>query len=209
LAASQISLPLVFDLVGTFFEEPSRRTICFQLTDAVAIGPSLYWLEVGMPFVIAVPEMMTAAAADLAAIGSNVSAAHMVAAARTTSVVPAAADEVSAAIASVFANHAQAFQGLAGKAAAFHDQFVQTLNSGGAAYAQTEATSAAGLSSLLSLLPPELIAVGIVAFLVALYLLLALDALANGRILTPSDFISGLAALFTLPINGAFFPGPF
>jgi hypothetical protein len=111
-----------------------------------------------MPYLIAAPEMMTAAAADLAAIGSNVSAAHMVAAARTTSVVPAAADEVSAAIASVFANHAQAFQGLAGQAAAFNDQFVQSLKSGGAAYAQTEATSAAGLKSLLSpllsLVPP-------------------------------------------------------
>ena len=101
-----------------------------------------------MAYVIAAPEMMAAAAADLAAIGSNVSAAHLVAAARTTSVTPAAADEVSAAIASVFANHAQAFQGLAGKAAAFHDQFVQTLNSGGAAYAQTEATSAPGLRAL-------------------------------------------------------------
>jgi PE family len=109
-----------------------------------------------MAYVIAAPEMMAAAAADLATIASNVSAAHMVAAARTTSVIPAAADEVSAEIASVFANHAQAFQGLAGKAAAFHDQFVQTLKSGGAAYAQTEATSAAGLLSLLSLLPPNL-----------------------------------------------------
>ena len=111
-----------------------------------------------MSYVIAAPEMMTSAASDLAAIGSNVDAAHMVAAARTTSVIPAAADEVSAAIASVFANHAQAFQGLAGKAAAFNDQFVQTLKSGGAANAQTEATSAAGLlsllSPLLSLLPP-------------------------------------------------------
>jgi len=102
-----------------------------------------------MAYVIAAPEMMTAAASDLASIGSNVDAAHMVAAARTTSVIPAAADEVSAAIASVFANHAQAFQGLAGKAAAFQDQFVQTLKNGGAAYAQTEATSAAGLVSQL------------------------------------------------------------
>jgi PE family len=111
-----------------------------------------------MAYLIAAPEMMTAAAADLATIGSNVNAAHAAAAPRTVAVLPAAADEVSAAIASVFANHAQAFQELAGKAAAFNDQFVQTLKSGGAAYAQTEATSAAGLlsllSPLLSLLPP-------------------------------------------------------
>jgi hypothetical protein len=37
--------------------------------------------------VIATPQMMTSAASDLAAIGSNVDAAHMVAAARTTTVI--------------------------------------------------------------------------------------------------------------------------
>lgn len=52
-----------------------------------------------MSYVIAAPEMMTAAASDLAAIGSNVSAAHMVTAAPTVAVTPAAADEVSAGIA--------------------------------------------------------------------------------------------------------------
>ena len=44
-----------------------------------------------MSYVIAAPEMMTSAAADLATIGSNVSAAHMAAAARTVAVIPAAA----------------------------------------------------------------------------------------------------------------------
>jgi hypothetical protein len=129
----------VFDLVGTFFEEPSRRRICFSLTDAVAIGLSLYWLEVGMPFVIAVPEMMTAAATDLATIASNVSAAHMVAAAPTLAVLPAAADEVSASIAHLFSQHAASYQALAGQAAAFNDQFVQHLTAGAFSYASTEA----------------------------------------------------------------------
>lgn len=101
-----------------------------------------------MAYVLAVPEMMTAAATDLATIAENVNAAHMVAVPPTVAVVPAAADEVSAAIASVFAEHAQAFQGFAAKAAAFNDQFVQTLKSGGAAYAATEATSAASLLPL-------------------------------------------------------------
>ncbi|MGO9385768.1 MAG: PE family protein [Mycobacterium sp.] len=110
-----------------------------------------------MSYVIADPEMMTAAAADLATIGANVSAAHMVAAAPTVAVVPAAADEVSAGIAHLFSAHAQGYQALAGQAAAFNDQFVQTLKSGGAAYAQTEASSAASLlGSLLSLLPPSI-----------------------------------------------------
>jgi hypothetical protein len=41
-----------------------------------------------MSYVIAAPEIMTSAATDLATIGSNVSAAHMVAAARTVAVLP-------------------------------------------------------------------------------------------------------------------------
>jgi Flp pilus assembly protein TadG len=92
-----------------------------------------------MAYVIAAPEMMTSAASDLAAIGSNVSAAHMVAAARTTSVIPAAADEVSAGIAQLFSQHAANYQALAAQAAAFNDQFVQHLTAGAFSYASTEA----------------------------------------------------------------------
>ena len=77
-----------------------------------------------MSYVIATPEMMTAAATDLATIGSNVDAAHMVAAAQTTSVIPAAADEVSAGIAQLFSQHAADHQALAGQAAAFQERTV-------------------------------------------------------------------------------------
>ena len=83
--------------------------------------------------------MMTAAASDLAAIGWNVSAAHMVAAARTTSVIAAAADEVSASTAHLFSQHAQDYQALAGQASAFHGQFVQHLTAGAASYTNIEA----------------------------------------------------------------------
>jgi hypothetical protein len=107
-----------------------------------------------MSYVIADPEMMTSAASDLATIGSNVSAVHMVAAAPTVAVLPAAADEVSTGIAQLFSQHAADYQAMAAQAAAFNDQFVQTLKSGGAAYAQADATSAATLWSLWSLLPP-------------------------------------------------------
>jgi methionine synthase II (cobalamin-independent) len=107
-----------------------------------------------MSYVIADPEMMTSAASDLATFGSNVSAAHMVAAAPTVAVLPAAADEVSTGIAQLFSQHAADYQAMAAQAAAFNDQFVQTLKSGGAAYAQADATSAATLWSLWSLLPP-------------------------------------------------------
>jgi hypothetical protein len=92
-----------------------------------------------MAYVIAAPEMMTAAATDLATIGSNVDAAHMVAEARTTSVIPAAADEVSTGIAQLFSQHAANYQAMAGPAAVFHDQFVQNLTAGAFSYASTEA----------------------------------------------------------------------
>jgi PE family len=109
-----------------------------------------------MNYVIAAPEMMTAAATDLATIGSNVSAAHMVAAARTTSVIPAAADEVSAAIAQVFSRAAQEFQGLAGQAAAFNDRFVQHLAAAAGSYTSAEAAIASLLQGLQNL--PNVIA---------------------------------------------------
>jgi hypothetical protein len=85
---------------------------------------------------------VTSAAADLATIGSNVSAAHMVAAARTVAVVPAAADEVSAGIAQLFSQHAASYQALAGQAAVFNGQFVQHLTAGAFSYAGIEAALA-------------------------------------------------------------------
>jgi hypothetical protein len=101
-----------------------------------------------MAYVIAAPEMMTAAAADLATIASNVNAANMVAAAPTVAVVPAAADEVSAGIAQLFSQHAQGYQALAGQAAAFNDQFVQRLTAGAFSYASIEAAIASFLQDL-------------------------------------------------------------
>ncbi len=98
-----------------------------------------------MSNVTAVPEMMAAAATDVAAIGSTVNAAHMAAAAPTVAVIPAAADEVSASIAQVFSKQAQNYQALAGQAAAFQQQFVQHLNASAGSYAGAEAVSAASL----------------------------------------------------------------
>jgi hypothetical protein len=54
-------------------------------------------------------------------------------------VIPAALDEVSAAIAAMFGAHGQSFQALSAQAALFHDQFVQALNAGASAYASADA----------------------------------------------------------------------
>jgi hypothetical protein len=101
-----------------------------------------------MSYVIAAPEIMTSAAADLAAIGSNVSAAHLVAAAPTTSVIPAAADEVSASIAHLFSQHAANYQAMAAQAAGFQEQFVQHLTASAGAFARAEAANVALLQPL-------------------------------------------------------------
>ncbi|MGA8253423.1 MAG: PE family protein, partial [Mycobacterium sp.] len=95
-----------------------------------------------MSFLSAAPQMLAAAATDVASIGSTISEANAWAAASTTGVLGAGADEVSVAIASLFNGHAQAYQTLSAKAAAFHDQFVQLLNGGASSYASAEAANA-------------------------------------------------------------------
>ena len=95
-----------------------------------------------MSFVLTAPELLASAAADVAGIGSSLSAATAAAAPPTTAVLAAAGDEVSAAITSVFSSHARQFQALSAQVAAFHDQFVRTLNSGAWSYASTEAANA-------------------------------------------------------------------
>jgi hypothetical protein len=99
-----------------------------------------------MAYVVADPEMMTAAASDLATIGSDVSAAHLVAAARTTSLIPAAADEVSAGIANLMSTHARAFQAMAQSASTFHQQFTHKIDAAAASYSSAESVSAAKLT---------------------------------------------------------------
>src|SRR5277367_376115 len=88
-----------------------------------------------MLYVIAAPEMLVAAASDVAGIGSSISTATAAAAGSTTGVAAAAGDEVSAAIASLFSSHAQQFQALGAQAAGFHTEFAQALTAGAGSYA--------------------------------------------------------------------------
>lgn len=60
-----------------------------------------------MSFLIAVPDRLATAATDLAGLGSTITEANAAAAAATTGVLPAAADEVSAAIAALFGSQAR------------------------------------------------------------------------------------------------------
>jgi hypothetical protein len=81
-----------------------------------------------MSYVFASPEMMATAAADFERIGAALASGNAAAAGPTTSLVTAAGDEVSAAIAGLFSEHAHDYQALAGRAAAFHEQFVRALS---------------------------------------------------------------------------------
>lgn len=96
-----------------------------------------------MSFVTTQPEALAAAAGGLQTIGSTLSAQNAAAAAPTTGVVPAAADEVSALTAAQFAAHAQMYQAVSAQATAIHEQFVNTLNMSSGSYAVTEAANAA------------------------------------------------------------------
>ena len=109
-----------------------------------------------MSFVSVNPEVLTSAAADLAQVGSTVRHATAVAAPATTGVVAAAGDEVSAALASLFSDHAQVFQSLSGQAAAFHQQFVQLMSGGAAQYVGTEAANMAQTADSLPAVVPSI-----------------------------------------------------
>jgi hypothetical protein len=78
----------------------------------------------------------------LAGIRSSLAEASASVAVPTTGVVPAAADEVSAAIAAMFGNFGQEYQLLSAQAHAFHAEFVNLLNAGAGAYLSTEIANA-------------------------------------------------------------------
>lgn len=102
-----------------------------------------------MEYLIAAQDVLVAAAADLEGIGSALAAANRAAEAPTTGLLAAGADEVSAAIASLFSGNAQAYQALSAQAAAFHQQFVRALSSAAGSYAAAEAANASPMQAVL------------------------------------------------------------
>ncbi len=94
-----------------------------------------------MSLLVAAPQLLADAASDLAGLGSTIKTANATAADPTTGLLPAAADEVSTEIASLFSAHGQGFQRLSAQVAAFHEQFVQSLSASANAYATAEASA--------------------------------------------------------------------
>ncbi|ORA84606.1 PE family protein, partial [Mycobacterium intermedium] len=101
-----------------------------------------------MSYVVAAPELLSAAAENLAALHSALGVANATAEPLVTNLVSAAADEVSTGIAKLFALHAAEYQAISVQASLFHGQFVQVLTGGAVVYAAAEAASASPLQSL-------------------------------------------------------------
>ncbi|WP_415624136.1 PE family protein, partial [Mycobacterium intermedium] len=93
-----------------------------------------------MSYLIAAPEIMATATAQLANINSTLEEAHRFAVSSILAMAPSAADEVSVGIAQLFAGQARDYQAAAVRAAAFHEQFLRTLAAGANAYASAEAS---------------------------------------------------------------------
>jgi hypothetical protein len=91
-----------------------------------------------MSFLFTSPQIMASAAGDLANIGSTLNEARSAALPATTDLLPAAEDEISQALASLFAGHAESFQAIGAKVSQFHDQFVQLLSGGAQRYVEAE-----------------------------------------------------------------------
>ncbi len=157
-----------------------------------------------MSFVTTLPEALAAAATKLQGIGSALAAENAAAAAPTTAVVPAAADQVSALQATQYSAFGNLYQSVSTQAQAVHQMLVNTLATSAGSYGQTEAANqaAAGSTPLSGLLTaaqaaPDPNSGGTVAF--------GINAAQNFSS-AASDMIS-VASLGTLPGYGAPTPG--
>lgn len=99
-----------------------------------------------MSYVIAEPELLAAAAADFAGIGSTLTAANTAAAAPTTQLAALGVDEISAAVNGFLNLQARQYQSISAQVvAAVNARIVQALNAGAQWYAGTETAVAASL----------------------------------------------------------------
>lgn len=100
-----------------------------------------------MSFVTMRPGALTAAASTLENIGSSMAIENAAAAGPTTSLMPAAADEVSALQATQFAAYGAWYQQVSARAAAIHQTLVNTLGASAGSYQETETANQAATGS--------------------------------------------------------------
>ena len=94
-----------------------------------------------MSFVITHPQALATAASHLNGVGSVAAAQNAAAAAATTGLFPAAADEVSALTATQFNAQGVVYQTVSAQANAVHELFVAILGASAGSYAATESVN--------------------------------------------------------------------
>jgi hypothetical protein len=97
-----------------------------------------------------IPGELASAAADVGNIGTMIEEANAAAALPTSSILPAAADEVSAAITSLFNNQSLTYREMAAQGEAFHQRFTQLLGAAVNAYTGTEQAALQALRDAIS-----------------------------------------------------------
>lgn len=102
-----------------------------------------------MSILIAQPDALGAVAQQFHVVNAGLRAGNSAAAGPTTGVVPAAADLVSALIATQFASHAQLYQDIGAMAAELQEQFATVLNLSASSYAASEAANGAIMASVI------------------------------------------------------------
>ncbi len=80
-----------------------------------------------MSFLLVYPDLLSSATRDLENLGSALNSANMSASLPTGELVAAGADEISAAVATLFAEHGQRYQAVAGQFATSYERFVLRL----------------------------------------------------------------------------------
>ncbi|PJE17770.1 MAG: PE family protein [Mycobacterium sp.] len=101
-----------------------------------------------MTLLAAQPQLITAATAQVAAIGTAISDVGALVAGPTTELAAAAADEVSVAAAELFGAYARESQALLAQAAAFGDRFAAALTAAAGDYLDAEAANVAAVAGL-------------------------------------------------------------
>ncbi|MBI2700453.1 hypothetical protein A9W98_22750 [Mycobacterium gordonae] len=100
-----------------------------------------------MSQLVVAPEVLATATANVAGIGSGLEAARAAAAAPTTALASAAADEISVAVAELFAGFGQQYQAIGEQTSALLGQFGQSIQKAAESYATAEAANSALLDS--------------------------------------------------------------
>jgi PE-PPE domain/PE family len=95
---------------------------------------------------VAQPQLLATAAADLEAIRETIGAASAAAVGPTTDLFPAAADEISTAAANLFGRFADEYQVLVRHAASLQQRFAEALASAGSTYSAAEAANASAMA---------------------------------------------------------------